>query len=77
MRLERWLRLKAEELLAQSWHDRESVVDHLEHDRGNLLVPRDVSGRLEENGGSLTEEEVRAAYDAVISEVESGELDPQ
>lgn len=77
MRLERWLRLKAEDLLARDWHDRESVVRHLEHDRRDLHVPRDVDGRLEEDGGELSEEEVRAAYDEVIEEVRSGEVDPQ
>ena len=72
MKLEPWLRQKAQDLLAQDWRDRQSVVEFFEHDRGNLLVPRDVDGRL--HGGDLTEEEVRAAYDRVIEAVETGDL---
>lgn len=76
MTLEDYLRRKAATLLGQGWRDRESVVEHFEFDRGNLLVPRDVDGRLEENGGDLTEDEVRAAYDDVIEAVEAGEVEP-
>jgi hypothetical protein len=54
---------KAKDLLAQDWRDRDSVVRHFENDRENLLVPRDVSGQLEEHGGQLTEEEVRGAFE--------------
>lgn len=67
MKLEQWLREKAQALLEQEWRDRESVVEHFEHDRGNLLVPSDVTG-------DPSEEEVRAAYDSVIEAVKAGEV---
>lgn len=76
MTLEAYLRRKAATLLGQDFRDRESVVEHFEFDRDSLLVPRDVDGRLEENGDDLTEDEVRAAYDEVIEAVEAGEVEP-